>query len=77
MATLRFLGLIPTFAPQKQPEKQLANINGKQPPLFFTFPPTHTCSDPRHPEEKKGATAAVFSAGLHGSIPLSLSKSRA
>lgn len=49
--------------------------------LFFS-PPTHTCSDPRHPEErggekKKEGAAAVFSTGLHGSIPLSLSKPRA
>lgn len=37
--TPRFAGLIPTFAPQKQPEKQLANnINGKQPSLFFRLP---------------------------------------
>lgn len=39
----RFPGLIPTFAPQKQPEKQLANnINGEQPPLFFSRSLRHT-----------------------------------
>lgn len=76
--TPSFLGLIPTFAPQKQPEKQLANnINGKQPPLFFYVPSDTHLLRSEASGGKKGAAAAVFSTGLHGSIPLSLSKPRA
>lgn len=62
LPTPRFPGLIPTFAPQKQPEKQLANnINGKQRPFFFHVPSnTHLLRSEASEGEKKRCRCCIF-----------------